>query len=121
VTALELDHHILAAETVAGRRTLGGSVGQIYHRTALFHLALLFPTLLPRHAIIALGDDATIPVVCPSCGAKTELEVRWLKAVDHFICSCSTRVEVDADKLVKAHERIERQIKAMFDEFMKRR
>jgi hypothetical protein len=33
MTALELDHHLLAAETVAGKRTPGGLVGQICDRT----------------------------------------------------------------------------------------
>jgi hypothetical protein len=35
VTALELDHRMLAAETVAGKRTPGASVGQICDRTNL--------------------------------------------------------------------------------------
>jgi hypothetical protein len=34
MTALEPDHHLLAAETVAGKRTPGGLVGQICDRTA---------------------------------------------------------------------------------------
>jgi hypothetical protein len=41
VTALELDHHMRAAETVAGKRTPGGSVGQICDRTAWILYATL--------------------------------------------------------------------------------
>jgi hypothetical protein len=33
VTALELDHHMLVAETLAGKHASSGSVGQICDRT----------------------------------------------------------------------------------------
>jgi hypothetical protein len=35
MTALELDHHLLAAETVTGNRASSGLVGQICDRTAV--------------------------------------------------------------------------------------
>ena len=40
MTAFELDHHLLAAETVAGKRTPSRSVGQICDRTVCNGLAL---------------------------------------------------------------------------------
>jgi hypothetical protein len=70
---------------------------------------------------MALGDDAFITVTCQSCGQKTDLKISWLKANNHFFCSCGDRVEVDSERLLKAHERIERQLKVMFDEYMNRR
>jgi hypothetical protein len=42
MTALELDHHLPAAETVAGKRTPGGSVGQICDKIRLIRAEVLW-------------------------------------------------------------------------------
>ncbi len=53
-------------------------------------------------------DMQTVELPCPVCGAKVSQSLGWIKANDHFVCSCGTRVDLEKSNFMPGMAEIDR-------------
>jgi len=53
-------------------------------------------------------DAHILELPCPGYGAKSPQPIAWLKANDHFVCSCGARVDLEKSNFMTGMEEVDR-------------